>query len=364
MTEKVSIILLGPPGVGKTQLVEEAARELASELKREFVDWRSADYVLKSEVLRAPNKYFVYVSFSATHVEPVDLSGIPRVNGEYAEYKLLDFQHVLTLRGVAGILFLDEFTTDPRADRRASELKIINEATAGFRKFSDGVLVVAAGNTKKWSEMAETLDEPMRRGRAVVVFVRQPSLEEWLDWMNATYGDFWDRRVYAFLKMYPDRFFRGRRDDEAEDIEAGYRPLNSPRNWTKLAVLMASIEEIDDEEASAIIGGFTDPETAVIFTSFIKTAIPNWRELKTWDPGMPVEAKYLLLAQLAVINWREEFDRAADLLRTMDNESLNLLLSLIPEPKRPLLLTPLQQHLKPVFNKLKQTITDFKDVGI
>lgn len=329
--EKVSVILLGPPGIGKTLAVADVAGKIAETLGRELVDWAGAGEQKRKEVMSQPEKYFVYVAFAATHLEPTDLSGIPRAEEDYFRYNLPDYLKVLTLPNIAGVLFLDEITTDPRPDRRSSELKIINEKIVGFRRLADGVLVVAAGNTKRWSQLAEELDEPMRRGRAVILFLSPPTLDEWMEWMDKTYGDRWDRRILAFLKLYSDSFFTPVKEKEDGDIESGYRALNSPRNWTKLAILLKTVE--DTETLDPIISGLCEPETAVKLKAFLNTAVVDWRTIKKWNPQMPPEAKYLLLAQMASAKDLLD-DRYSELLAELDNESLNLLLSLMPVEKR------------------------------
>lgn len=368
-SEMPSVIILGPPGIGKTIVIQEVAKELAMILGRTYVDFSTIGTEMFNEIIKNPEKYFVFVSFAATHVEPIDMSGIPRViDGDVcAKYVLLDYMHVLTQKNIAGILFIDEFTTDPRVDRRSSELKLINEQMAGFRKFSHGVMVIAAGNTKKFSMYAEELDEPMRRGRAVILFAAPPTIDEWREWMESKYGDGWDRRVYAFLRLYPQKFFTlVEEGKESADVEAGYRPLNSPRNWTRLAVILHRMPE----NADMVISGLVDAETAVLLSNFIKTVIPDWKTLRKWPTSEKIEVRYLLVSQMVgtVLSGEsideELVDSKIDFICSMDNESLALFLAMLSQSKRAKFLALVMRKYPQLFAKLKTIAKDVAEVSL
>lgn len=366
--ERTSVILLGPPGVGKTTLVEEAAKTLAAEMGRQFIKIQRADPDIINDIIKSPAKYFILAEVVLTHLEPVDLTGIPRVvSDNYARYTLLDFMYVLTLKGAAGILFLDEFTADPRNDRRSACLKLINERSAGFRELADDILVVAAGNTKTSSELAEDLDEPMRRGRALIIFISMPSVAEWAAWMDSL-GKPWDRRILAFLHRYPVRFFsQKRRISDNEDPEYNNRVLNSPRGWSKLAWLLAKIGDVDEDEFAALISAVVDDATATELYSFLRTAVPNWQELTSWPQDLPTEARYLLVVQIAstltAIKLDEEFlDKKRDIFEAMDDESIALLIHMLNKETRMKLLMLTMRLLPQLFNKLATVVKNVAEV--
>ncbi|MEM4811182.1 MAG: hypothetical protein QXS92_04645, partial [Thermofilum sp.] len=88
---RYGLLILGPPGIGKSMCVEEAGRRIAKRLNREFlkvvVRWspRLGKFVLNTEgerevesVLREEGRYFVFTDFRLSTVEPSDLSGVPR----------------------------------------------------------------------------------------------------------------------------------------------------------------------------------------------------------------------------------------------------------------------------------------------
>jgi len=70
-----SILILGPPGTGKSLTVYRLAQRIAKNLGKKFVDYNDD---LAQEILANPEEYFVYVDFLLNQCEPSDLIGIPR----------------------------------------------------------------------------------------------------------------------------------------------------------------------------------------------------------------------------------------------------------------------------------------------
>lgn len=52
-----SIMIFGPPGIGKSVGVREAAEEIAKKLNKQFVDY---DDDIAHEILKSPEEYFVF----------------------------------------------------------------------------------------------------------------------------------------------------------------------------------------------------------------------------------------------------------------------------------------------------------------
>ncbi|MEM4458354.1 MAG: AAA family ATPase [Candidatus Caldarchaeum sp.] len=333
---RLSVILLGPPGVGKTVSVREAANVIAQKLGVPLVE-------------DGRGEGFHFLAFSVLHLDPVDFSGVPRDAGDVVSYKPIDIFEKLLKPDARGILFLDEFTLDDRTDRRAALLKLVDEGYLGYRRLSAGVMVVLAGNTSEWSRLAQELDEPMRRGRARIIFVDPPTLEEWLEYMNVTYHDKWDRRVGAYLSLYPDELFT--KSDSAAD--AGYGPLNSPRNFTNLAVTLPLLD--DPELVEQEVRSLLDSQTATKLLTFLNTYVPPVEDIaaspKMWT-SLTREAKYLLISQLSQ---REDFDIFSELYRLLadsDHESLILLRVLQTDQRRQKFTEYLRRHQPSVFKVL------------
>jgi MoxR-like ATPase len=124
---RYGILVLGAPGVGKSMSIEEAGREIASKLQRQFlkvvVRWSPTfkKFVINTEgeheieeVLANANKYCAFTDFRLSTVEPSDLSGIPRSKEGITFYDPLLW--AVLHSATAGILFLDELTWIQRED--------------------------------------------------------------------------------------------------------------------------------------------------------------------------------------------------------------------------------------------------------
>jgi hypothetical protein len=334
--ELQSVLLIGKPGVGKTVGVSLLARRLAEKTGREFVNLKK-EWWRYEEVMQNPEKYFILLDFAVTHVEPTDLSGFPRTDGkDYVTYMPLEYVKVFSHPSAAGVLFLDEITLDTRIDRKSAELKILDEKQFGFRTLSPKVLLVTAGNTDEDVGLAEPLPDPVLRGRVMRIYIKPPSVEEWMQFMNEQYGEKWDKKVAAFLLLYRQYLWVKADDD------AGYDPRPSPRSWTKLARLLylTSKADVDDDELDVLINSLISGQEATLFKTFYKTIVPSIDEirsgLKNWV-DLPLEAKYLLTVQMAQKDPDELVEKYYEILLEMarvDRECLHLLVVIMGDPRK------------------------------
>ena len=359
-----SILLLGPPGVGKTVGVKTLAKKIAERLGREFVDLSVENAYEK--VLEDVGKYFVFVGFSVTHVEPTDVSGFPRVvDGKYATYLPLEYVHILSQKDAAGIVFLDEITTDNRPDRKAAEMKILDERQFGFRTLSQKVMIIAAGNTDEHTTLAEPLPDPILRGRIMRFYITSPSVQEWIEFMTENYGDNWDKRVAGFLVRYSEYMW------VSYDTDMGYDPRISPRTWTKLAVLLyrmslsgASREDIDLAVSSLITGSVNS-----LLMTFLTTEVPTLDELRLtpekWKT-LALEAKYLITSMLSQLDVYELCEKYRELLEAMkgDKEFLELLKILMSKERRLKYLLFIKRNIPWLFEMYGENVDEAKDFGL
>ena len=307
--EKTSVLLLGAPGVGKSTLVKEAAREFAERLGKEFVEYTDD---IAFEVLNSPQKYFVFVDLRLTEIEAADLSGIPRDIDGAVTYKPLLWARVLSK--APGVLFLDELTNENDPNKLASAYKLILDRSAGFVRFSDDVFIVAAGNSPEHSAVANQLPAPLVN-RLMVLDVTAPTVDEWKTWMVQHYGDAWDIRTYAFLKAFEAEGYLLRTPEDPETL----RNYPTPRSWTKLALLLK--KGIAGPE---VVDGLIGPEVGARFSAFIRARVDLDALLA--DPekfsGLELDQKYMAALMLASHLERKASDsRAYDLIKVMGAES-------------------------------------------
>jgi len=249
------VLLIGPPGIGKTEVVMQKAKEEAERLGRVFVDLRAASDEELDAILSEPGKYYVFYRIIAPHVFPEDL-GVPRpVERGYVEFFPPKVLKVLTLPGIRGVLFIDEVTNVARDDQKSMLYSLIQEKEASWLlKLDQGVKVVMAGNTPEWSEIVSPPPIPLR-SRWTPIRVAPPTAREWCEYMErleeeskkkAEKGEGrvikWDKAACAFLLFHEEKILvHPEKATDPDDVTGGYP---TPRSWTELAIHLAELREM------------------------------------------------------------------------------------------------------------------------
>ena len=244
-----SILLVGPPGVGKSAIVREVAEELARMVVtgtrysrpvetlpvRKFIEYSEdiGERIVAGEI--SPSEIFVYHDFRLTEVEPADLLGVPHFVeiGKYFRYEPPLWVRVMSIPEIAGMLFLDELTNVSRDDVMAVAYKLFLDRRAGEVDLNKLVFIVSAGNPEQWSSIARLLPAPLANRLLIIRVDVRPDkkfVDEWAKWMDSRYGAAgWSRIVYGFLRQHPGSMVP---PPIAETLE-GYP---SPRSWSMLSV--------------------------------------------------------------------------------------------------------------------------------
>ena len=271
--------LIGPPGIGKTEIIKQKTMEMAKKMELEFVDLREASDEKLLVIMKNGKKYCVFYRIPATHLLPEDI-GLPHkdTNMKYAEIIPQKILAVLSNPDLAcGVLFLDEITNVQREDVLTLLFALINEKELGwYLKLNKNIMIISAGNPPEWSSVANPLPLPLRMGRLVPVRVTSPSVEEWIDYMDRVYGNKWLRLIGAYLLRFKDDFLIAPSEDDD-----GLSAIPSPRSWTKLATLLYQMlqatnddeEKPDKEFIEEVVIGHVGPEAGRKLATLISTSI-------------------------------------------------------------------------------------------
>lgn len=186
----IPVMLWGPPGVGKSQMVAQIAAKHAAPV----------------------------IDIRLSQMEPSDLRGIPfRVN-ELVEWAVPAMLPDANRHGLQGILFLDEITSAPPSVSAAA-YQLILDRRLGNYQVPEGWAIFAAGNRQGDRGVTYTMPAPL--ANRFSHYEVDVNLDDWVAWA-------WQRgindRIIAFLRFRPDLLF---------EFDPAHNPVAfpSPRSW-------------------------------------------------------------------------------------------------------------------------------------
>ncbi|NDV18649.1 AAA domain-containing protein [Pseudodesulfovibrio sp. JC047] len=215
------VFIWGAPGVGKSQIVAQVAREM----KRELIDIR------------------------AVLLDPVDLRGLPSVKDGTAFWSPPSF---LPTTG-EGVLFLDELNAAPPLVQAAC-YQLVLDRKVGEYTLPDGWTVVAAGNRE--TDRAVTHRMPSALANRFVHLDFTVDVEMWLDWAHANNLC---EEILAFIRFRPNLLHNF-------DPKQNEKAFPSPRSWEFAARILAAKPDPDVE--LSLLKGTVGPGAAVEFAGF------------------------------------------------------------------------------------------------
>src|SRR3989338_3103127 len=184
------VMLWGPPGVGKSQMVAQVAT-------RHDVPM---------------------IDIRLSQMEPTDLRGIPFRNGAVVEWAIPAMLPDPERHGMEGILFLDEITSAaPTVSAAAYQLLL--DRRLGEYQVPPGWAIFAAGNRQ--GDRGVTYSMPAPLANRFSHFEVETHLDDWVAW---AYANNIDERIIAFLRFRPERLF---------DFDPMHNPVAfpTPRSW-------------------------------------------------------------------------------------------------------------------------------------
>ena len=345
--DRTSILILGDPGIGKSSVVKQTAQRIAKKLNKKFVEfkftWKSNGeidyknvYSKAIEVLKNPEKYFVYIIMRLSEREPTDFTGIPReieinYNGKkiiLSDYKPFIWQ--LIASACAGFLVLDDFTNISRPDTESIAYQVVLDRISGWIEFNENLLVIAIGNTPESSSLAKALATPLV-SRLRIYYAKEPTLDEWIKYIMQY--DI-DERIPTYLKQNPDDFIKIPEEPETLD------PYPCPRSWEMLARVSKDISDENEfmYEAAATVG----VEVAYRLKAFLSIESPDPEKLITnphiWSE-LKFEQKFLSLMKIITyiknnIEDKKKIYMLYDFLKYLyenDREKIVTMLYLMPD---------------------------------
>ncbi|NNM81601.1 MAG: AAA domain-containing protein [Burkholderiales bacterium] len=184
------VMLWGPPGVGKSQIVAQVAKKHGAPM----------------------------IDIRLSQMEPSDLRGIPYRDGNRVEWAVPAMLPDEARHGKSGILFLDEITSAPPAVSAAA-YQLILDRRLGEYFLPEGWAIFAAGN--RMGDRGVTYLMPSPLANRFSHFELEANLEDWVSW---AYRSGIDERLVGFLRFRPELLFEY---DPARNPVA----FPTPRSW-------------------------------------------------------------------------------------------------------------------------------------
>lgn len=247
LAHEQSLLLLSPPGVGKSDIVYQAAREAGLPCR----------------------------SLLGTQIAPEDVSGIPRIVGERSVF--CPPRMLLPESGEPFCLFLDELPACA-PDVQKSFYSLLLERRLGEHSLPAGTWVVAAGNRMQDRALVRAMSSALVN-RVTVLHIRV-DVDEWQAWAvrNGVRAD-----IRTFIHYHPDAL--------ARDVPQEPVPFSTPRAWAALSRALDLAQGagiLSRETRRALAFGRLSPEDAAVFCALADEAIAPMRPLEDYlkDPTL------------------------------------------------------------------------------
>jgi len=241
LAHKESILLLSAPGVGKSDIVRQAAAEANLPLR----------------------------SLLGTQIAPEDVSGIPQIINERSVF--CPPRVLLPESPEPFCLFLDEFPA-AAPDVQKALYALLLERRLGEHRLPEGTWVVAAGNRQEDRALVRQMSSALVN-RTFIIEVRADH-KEWLVWAKKNKVR---SEIISFIVFSPNALMK--------PVPTSPVPFSTPRAWASLS------QALDLTEASGILNkttrrtlafGRVSAEDAAVFCAMVEEEIEELLPLEDY----------------------------------------------------------------------------------
>ncbi len=297
-----SVMLWGPPGVGKSQGIREIARIIESKTK----------------------KVVVVTDVRLLLFNPVDLRGIPTANEDKTLavwlkpkiFQMDDSQEVIN------ILFLDEISAAPQSVQAAA-YQITLDRTVGEHRLPDNCIVIAAGNRVTDRSVAFNMPKALANRLCHIEIVSDSK-----NWHNWAVGAGVNRIVLGFLDYNPSMLMKF-------DTMTDGMAFPTPRSWEMVSNILNHVSENIAEVYPLIVGCIGDAAAYELRSwSEVYSKIPDVESVFNGNAnGIPTHPEILFALSANIATYaqehhsEEEIENAIDYVSQLPVEFKNMIFS-------------------------------------
>jgi hypothetical protein len=241
---KVPAFVWGAPGIGKSESIREAAKQVAKGLKLQF-----------NEGGEITDENFTIVDQRLSQMDPSDLRGLPYVTKD--GHTKWAYPSWLPTKG-KGILLFDEINLAAPLVQ-SSAYQLILDRKLGDYTMPEGWSLVAAGNRAEDKAYTFEMAAPLCN-RFTHFELACPAVDDWVEWALEAGVD---SRIVTFLKFKPAMLYKF--DSKLKDCKA----FPTPRSWARYCSPMIQGNQ-DYRELLSIISGAVGEGVATEMLAYIK----------------------------------------------------------------------------------------------
>lgn len=229
-----SVMLWGPPGVGKSQAVRAIGKDIE----------------------KKTGKKVVITDVRLLLFNPIDLRGIPTANADKTLAIWLKPQifQMSDSEDIINILFLDEISAAPQSVQAAA-YQITLDRVVGEHKLPDNCIVIAAGN--RVTDKSVSFKMPKALANRLLHIEVEGSFDSWKHWAEKSGIN---KKVLGFLSFRTDKLFGF--DAKTDDLA-----FATPRSWEMVSNILNSVCD-DVSVMYPMIAGLIGSGLAVEFRSW------------------------------------------------------------------------------------------------
>lgn len=227
------LFLWGPPGIGKSELVEGIARDMGG----------------------------LMIDLRLGQMEPTDIRGIPFYNKDsgkmdWAPPVELPDEETASQYPIV-VLFLDELNSAPPSVQSAAYQLILNRRIGKY-VLPKNVVMVAAGNRESDKGVTYRMPTPLANR-----FIHQEMKVDFASWQEWAVTNKVHKDVVGYLSF-------AKQDLYDFDAKSASRAFATPRSWNFVSELLS--DGVDDETMTNLIAGTVGEGLAVKFMAHRKIA--------------------------------------------------------------------------------------------